>query len=302
VLSGFVLVLLYMKSPVQQLVAALPVIGRAQVAFKRIADLSAQFANPEPHLAIEGPDVAQPPVERIVLRDVRYAFPAVPGSKPFELGPVDLEVNRGEILFIVGENGCGKTTLIKLLLGIYEPQCGEVLLNGNPITADRRDDYRQLFSAIFFDYYLFGDVLPAHTPAPREIDHYLERLDIAHKVVLSNGAFSTTDLSAGQRKRLALIQVYLERRPIAVFDEWAAEQDPTFRRIFYEELLPDLRRQGKTLVVVSHDDRYFHVADRCIRVDGGRLVVDRPVSRVPATAAVPKGGRGKSRAAPFRAP
>jgi putative ATP-binding cassette transporter len=169
----------------------------------------------------------------------------VSGSNPFELGPVDLEINRGEILFIVGENGCGKTTLIKLLLGIYEPQCGELLLNGNPVTADRRDHYRQLFSAVFFDYYLFGDVLPAHTPAPGEIDHYLDRLDIAHKVVLSDGAFSTTDLSAGQRKRLALIQVYLERRPIAVFDEWAAEQDPTFRRNLLRGAAPRSQAAGQ---------------------------------------------------------
>jgi putative ATP-binding cassette transporter len=287
VLSGFALVLLYMKSPVQQLVAALPVIGRAQVAFSRIADLSVQFASPEPYLAIEGPDVAQPLVESIALKDVRYAFPAVPGSNPLELGPIDLALDRGEILFVVGENGCGNTTLIKLLLGIYEPQCGELLFNGNPVTADRRDDYRQLFSAVFFDYYLFAEVLSADTAAPGEIDHYLERLDIAHKVELRDGTFSTTDLSAGQRKRLALIQVYLEHRPIAVFDEWAAEQDPTFRRIFYEELLPDLKRQGKTLVVVSHDDRYFHVADRCIRLDGGRLVVDRRFSRGPAMAPMP---------------
>jgi putative pyoverdin transport system ATP-binding/permease protein len=272
VLSGFVLVLLYMKSPVQQLVGALPLIGRAQVAFRRIAELSAQFANPEPHLAIAGSPGNPPPIEAITLKGTRYAFPAAAGSRPFELGPIDLSIRRGEIVFIVGENGCGKTTLIKLLLGLYAPQHGELLLNGKPVTADRRDDYRQLFSAVFFDYYLFGDVLGADAGASAEINRYRERLEIADKVAIVDGAFSTTDLSSGQRKRLALIQVYLEGRPIVVFDEWAAEQDPTFRRIFYEELLPDLQRQGKTLVVVSHDDRYFHIADRCVQLDAGRIV------------------------------
>lgn len=272
VLTGFALVLLYMKSPVQQVVSALPAIGRAQVAFRRIAELSVQFANPEPHLAIEGRPIEPLAVKTIALKNARHAFPAAPPAEPFELGPINVTIERGETVFIVGENGCGKTTLIKLLTGLYDPQHGELLLNGKAVTSDWRDDYRQLFSAVFFDYHLFEEVLFAEKAMPAEIDDYLTRLDIAHKVSIRNGAFSTTDLSAGQRKRLALIQVCLERRPVLVFDEWAAEQDPTFRRIFYTEILPDLKRQGKTLIVISHDDRYFHVADRCIRLQAGRIV------------------------------
>lgn len=271
VLTGFALVLLYMKSPVQQVVSALPAIGRAQVAFRRIAELSAQFKNPEPHLAIEERPIEPLAVKTITLKNACHAFPAAPGAEPFELGPINLAIERGETVFIVGENGCGKTTLIKLLTGLYEPQHGELLLNGRAVTSDWRDDYRQLFSAVFFDYHLFEEVLFAEKAMPAEIDDYLVRLDIAHKVSIRGGAFSTTDLSAGQRKRLALIQVCLERRPVLVFDEWAAEQDPTFRRIFYTEILPDLKRQGKTLIVISHDDRYFHVADCCIRLQAGRI-------------------------------
>ena len=145
------------------------------------------------------------------------------------------------------------------------------MLNGEAVTEADRDDYRQNFSAIFFDFYLFDDLILADEEASQAVRFYLERLDIAHKVNVESGVFSTTDLSAGQRKRLALIGTYLEQRPIIVFDEWAAEQDPTFRRIFYTEILQELKRQGKTLIVVSHDDRYFGAADRVIHIHEGRI-------------------------------
>jgi len=181
-------------------------------------------------------------------------------------------VNRGEILFIAGDNGCGKTTMIKLLLGLYAPRAGELLLNGEAVGDGSRDDYRQLFTTIFADYFLFEDLLKGSQDIPVEAGRYLERLEIAHKVSLHGQEFSTTDLSTGQRKRLALVQAWLEKRPVLVFDEWAADQDPEFRRIFYTELLPELRAQGKTLIVISHDDRYFNVADRLLRMRAGQIV------------------------------
>lgn len=272
--SGFVLVLLYMRGPIDQVIGILPSLGRAQVAMRRIAELSEQFSTPEPDL-LAAPSAASDgasKIESIELRGVSYGFRAVPGSTPFVLGPIDLHVRQGDIVFIVGENGSGKTTLIKLLLGLYAPQSGAVLRDGLLVETETRDDYRQLFTTIFSDYYLFEDLLQGAGIVPDAAERYLERLEVAHKVSVENGKFTTTDLSTGQRKRLALMNAWLEERPVLVFDEWAADQDPAFRHIFYTELLPDLKRMGKTIIVISHDDRYFGVADHLVRLRHGKVV------------------------------
>lgn len=275
VMSGFVLVLLYMKGPLENLIGNLPIISRAQIAFRRIADLSERFSSPEPHLLLDDADKTVPVMKHLELRNVQYAFPTVEGSEPFKLGPVNLSIEPGEILFIVGENGCGKTTLIKLLLGLYTPQQGEIRLNGLPVDALGLDDYRQMFTTIFADYFLFDDLVQNDKALPDDATQYLERLEIAHKVSVRDGALTTTDLSTGQRKRLALVNAWLDERPVLVFDEWAADQDPTFRRIFYTELLPDLKRLGKTIIVISHDDRYFDVADQLVRMQAGRVITEK---------------------------
>ena len=166
-----------------------------------------------------------------------------------------------------------------MLLGLYTPQSGEIYLNGQPVSATSRDDYRQLFTTVFADYYLFDDLVQGGGKTSLDsAAQYLERLEIAHKVTIKDGAFSTTDLSTGQRKRLALVNAWLEERPVLVFDEWAADQDPAFRRIFYTELLPDLKRLGKTIVVISHDDRYFDIADQLVRLRAGQVVHERELA------------------------
>ena len=271
-LSGFILVLLYMKGPLEHLIGTLPIVSRAQVAFKRIADLSARFSSPEPHLMLADTRPAPTSIDSLELRDVRYTYPRQPDTAPFELGPINLKVKRGEILFIVGENGCGKTTLIKLLLGLYVPQQGAILQDGQPVTPEHYDDYRQLFTTIFSDYFLFDDLIQADEEVPVDAEQYLQRLEISHKVNIKEGKFSTTDLSTGQRKRLALLQAWTEKRPVLVFDEWAADQDPTFRRIFYSELLPSLKAMGKTIIVISHDDRYFDCADHLLKLESGKVL------------------------------
>ncbi|MGY2328969.1 cyclic peptide export ABC transporter [Pseudomonas sp. SDT2931_S440] len=275
VMSGFVLVLLYMKGPLEHLVGTLPIVSRAKIAFRRISELSDQFSSPEPHLLLSDTEQQKRSIQSIELRDVSYAFPPVEGADPFRLGPVNLQIKQGDIVFIVGENGCGKTTLIKLLLGLYAPQQGDVSLNGQAVTAQSRDEYRQLFTTIFADYYLFDDVVQGDSHLPQDAQKYLQRLEIAHKVSVRDGKFTTTDLSTGQRKRLALVNAWLEERPVLVFDEWAADQDPTFRRIFYTELLPDLKRLGKTIIVISHDDRYFDVADQLVRLEAGKVAIEQ---------------------------
>jgi len=271
-LSGFVLVLLFVRGPIEQLVAALPLLGEAKVSFGRVTDLCAVFRAIDGPLLAKGEGRGDFDGEAIKLRNVRYEFPVPDGGAPFALGPLNLTIKRGETLFIVGGNGSGKTTLIKLLLGLYLPSAGEVRCDGRCITPDQADDYRQLFSAIFFDYFLFEDIVAHDSALPIDIVSYLHMLGLADKVMVRDGQFSTTDLSSGQRKRLALIHVLLERRPIVVLDEWTADQDPEFRWFFYRELLPMLKRMGKTVIAVSHDDRFFDHADRLIRLEGGQVI------------------------------
>lgn len=213
----------------------------------------------------------------LTLKGVSHRYRNELDDHPFTLGPIDLTFRAGELVFIVGGNGSGKTTLAKLLVGLYEPEHGEVLLDGEPITAANRETYRQLFSVVFSDFYLFSDLVGVRaSELESQAQRYLEALQLHTKVTVKDGRLSTTALSAGQRKRLALLTAYLADRPVYLFDEWAADQDPQFKDVFYREILPDLKAGGKTVIVISHDDRYFGVADRVLKLDSGRLREDNP--------------------------
>ncbi|WP_205910411.1 cyclic peptide export ABC transporter [Rhizobium sp. FKL33] len=268
--SGFVLALLFLRGPVEQIMAVLPTIARAQVALARIGELRSAFDSivPDADVSDDAPAASisrQSP--RITFRKVEYVYPANAEGRPFGLGPVDFTFEPGQITFVIGDNGSGKTTLAKLLLGLYAPVRGVVEADGVAITDQTRDAYRQIFSTVLSDFHLFEDLPPGHALSEDDCSRHLDRLGLNGKVSVKDGRLTTTDLSAGQRKRLALLHVWSEARPVLVLDEWAADQDPGFRRMFYEELLPELKRQGKTLIVISHDDRYFHIADHILHIE-----------------------------------
>src|SRR6185369_14214430 len=165
-----------------------------------------------------------------------------------------------------------------LITGLYTPEAGQVLLNDEAITDETREHYRQHFSVVFSDFYLFENLLGLSIRSEDgRVDKYLAQLKLNHKVRVNDGTFSSTDLSQGERKRLALLTAYLEDRPIYVFDEWAADQDPLFKEIFYLNLLPELKSRGKLILVISHDDQYYHIADRIIKFDYGQVIFDKPV-------------------------
>lgn len=270
VLRGYCLTILYLMSPVGALVDSLPVFGRAGIALRKINALGLGPQEAEPPAPV-GPRFSARPA-RLDLVGVTHRYRGEGDDTSFTLGPLDLSLRPGELVFLVGGNGSGKTTLSLLLVGLYAPEQGELRLGGRRVGAAERGAYRQQFSAVFADFHLFDRLLGFDfADLDEQARAYLAQLRLAHKVRVENGSFSTLELSQGQRKRLALLVAYLEDRPFYLFDEWAADQDPAFKKIFYTEILPALKAKGKTVVVITHDDQYFGMADRCLRLDEGRL-------------------------------
>ena len=275
-LATVTLTLLYLMRPISELVISLPILRNASIAFGRIRQLDQELGTPDgavPGLPAPVTSAAAPLAGgawQLTLQDIRHHYPGSDEDRQFVLGPLDLTINAGEILYIVGGNGSGKTTLAMLILGLYQPDEGRILLDGREITADNIDTYRQNFSAVFADFHLFEQVLDADGGTlDARVQHYLEVLGMAHKVRVVDGRYTTLNLSTGQRKRLALVSAYLEDRPIYLFDEWAADQDPVFKRVFYTELLPELKSRGKAVIVITHDDAYFSCADRILKLEDG---------------------------------
>lgn len=184
---------------------------------------------------------------------------------------MNLVITAGEVLFIVGGNGSGKSTLMKVLTGLYPATAGELRVDGRSLGPENVAAYREMYSPIFSDFHLFSRLYGLLDVDDQAVLDLLRQMQISDKTSFQNGRFTKRDLSTGQRKRLAMIVALLEDRPICLFDEWAADQDPEFRRYFYEELIPSLKRRGKTVIAVSHDDRYFHCADRVVTLEYGKI-------------------------------
>lgn len=273
-ISGYVLTFTYLMLPMDRLVNQLPAMSRAGIALSKIQSLGLSLAS-----RAEVAEVPEPICQNwrsLTLKGVTYTYQVGEEDACFVLGPVDLTFQPGELVFIVGGNGSGKSTLAKLITGLYIPEMGEVYLDGRRISAQQREWYRQHFSVVFADFFLFDRLLGLDQEnLDTQAKTYLQRLKLDHKVSVVGGQLSTTSLSTGQRKRLTLLTAYLEDRPIYLFDEWAADQDPTFKELFYTEFLPQLRSQGKAVLVISHDDHYFHLGDRLIKLDYGQIEYDK---------------------------
>lgn len=279
VLSAYILTITYLLVPFQNILERLPALFRANVSLQKIEKMRLVLASQQEETETRGfGEKELSPTskwEALELVQVTHIYRGEQEDSSFVLGALDLTFHPGDLVFIVGGNGSGKSTLAKLITGLYIPEAGEIRLDGKLITDENREWYRQHFSVVFSDFYLFERLLGMGDSVDTKAQDYLQKLHLAHKVQVKNGILSTTTLSQGQRKRLALLTIYLENRPIYLFDEWASEQDPFFRDIFYNQILINLKQQGKAVLVISHDDRYFHLADRIIKLDYGKIEYDR---------------------------
>ncbi|HLM98348.1 MAG TPA: cyclic peptide export ABC transporter [Bryobacteraceae bacterium] len=272
--AKIVAAILFFFGPLGNVVVMFPTLAQVNVTVDNLQRLEARL---DEGLAQSAEHEVSPLIDMSSFHTIRFegvsfTYRDSDGNATFQVGPIDGEVRRGEILFLVGGNGSGKTTLLKLFTALYWPAQGAMRVNDVEIGPANIQSYRNLFSAIFTDFHLFDKLHGLRDAAPKRIDELLQLMEISEKTAFREGRFTNTHLSTGQRKRLALVVSYLEDKPVYIFDEVAADQDPQFRRYFYETLLQELKSAGKTVVVVSHDDRYFHLGDRVLQMDYGKLI------------------------------
>ena len=275
---------MYFIKPVRAILLYLPLIANGQAALERLNQSALNRSGTKvivSEVELRLYDPAQELLQdfqQIVLQDVAFTYHKADASAGFAVGPLTFALHRGELVFLAGGNGSGKSTLLKLLTGLYPPDAGAVTIDGVPVALA---DHRYLFASVFTDFHLFDALYGVAAVDPQRLNDLLGQMELADKTAYADGRFRTLDLSTGQRKRLALIAALLEDKPIYVFDEWAADQDPHFRRYFYEELLPALKKQGKTVIAVTHDDAYFHLAERVLLMEEGKIAAEWLPQREP---------------------
>ncbi len=308
-LISFVMVILYLLTPIRSVVGMIPFLTGLKVAWGRIKELVEelevegdqdsikQFIRnvdlPEEKETIDLTvlDQLHKNVENLKVEGLTFAYEPEDEEheRGFAVGPFDLEVNKGQALFIIGGNGSGKTTIAKLVTGLYLAEKGSIKINGEDVDPELIGEY---FTTIYSNYHLFSKIYgtDANEKEP-EIKKFLKILNLEKKLQIKDGKFSTLDLSGGQRKRLALMQCWLEDRPIYLFDEVAADQDPEFRKFFYRELLVKMKEKGKIVIAITHDDHYFDVADKIIKMDMGKIEPFEDVNRYNAVNSSFPGGK-----------
>lgn len=266
-------VILFIIGPLSTVVSGFPAYTKANIAVLDINDLEKNLdhMNGRPHHFDKSVQQRIASFGTVALKGVEFSYFDIQKDTLFKTGPIDLTINRGETLFIVGGNGSGKSTLLKLLTGLYTPEKGKIEVDDLTITGENIQEYREQYSAIFSDFHLFDRLYGIKDWSKDQINSLIREFQLDDKTSFVNGEFTNLNLSTGQKKRIAMIVALLENRPICVFDEWAADQDPEFRRYFYYELIPKLKQTGKTIIIVSHDDHYFNTADRVLKMDYGQL-------------------------------
>lgn len=262
---------LFMGTPIFGLMQSLAVLRAVEAAAGRMLVLETELEDIEEKNSVGEQAQVNNDFSEISMKGVEFEFPAQGGEIPFSVGPIDLSIKRGEIIFISGGNGSGKSTFIKLLTGLYKPHKGKLKLDGVYIDAARLSGYRMLIAPVFSDFHLFPKLYGLSENDMIDGNDLLNWMEMENTSTLENGQFSRINLSSGQRKRLALTAAILESKPILILDEWAADQDTYFRKKFYREVLPELQRRGLTIIAVTHDDRYFNVADRRLHFEEGKM-------------------------------
>jgi len=271
-----VALLLFMNGPIVEVVGLVNILDRTNNCIDNLDNIETTldgFQNSQ--IAIENQEIRHKEFSEfntLKCENAVFSYGDEKNGSSFTLGPMNFELTKNEIVFIVGGNGSGKSTFLKILTSLYRPDEGKIYIDGKPLNSDRLTAYRNLFSPIFVDFHLFERFYGSHEIDDDQIDTLLDQMGLSGTTDIIDKKITRRELSTGQRKRLALVVSILEDKEIFLFDEVAADQDPIFRKYFYETIIPKLKSEGKTVIAVTHDDKYFSVADRVLKMDYGKLV------------------------------
>ncbi|WP_139493157.1 ATP-binding cassette domain-containing protein, partial [Campylobacter armoricus] len=252
---------LFLRAPLGAMIGSFPTLMMAKIALDKISNLNLENYTHEFKFSQN-----KKTWQKLCFKDVSFAY-----NEKFALKPVNFELKKGECVFLIGKNGSGKSTFSMILAGLFTDFKGDIFLDDEKVTSENIYEYRNLISAIFSDFHLFEYVLEDEKFSKEDLAYWLEILELNEKVELVENTFSTIKLSAGQKKRLAMLNALLEKRDILILDEWAADQDPMFRKFFYTRLLPLLKQKGVTIFAITHDDVYFDMADRILLAQNGEI-------------------------------
>lgn len=267
------IILFLTTGPLQETVGIFPFVERANVAVRNLRELEEHLEQIELESISPRRRRRAKPFDSLACEGVAYEYNHKKRETQFGIGPIDFQLNRGEIVFVMGGNGAGKSTFFKVLTGLYYWDRGDIRLNNRRIDRNQLSLYRSYFSIVFQDMHLFDRLYGIKKIDQNRVEELLDTMQLSDKTSITRkGRITNTELSSGQKKRLALIVADLEDRDICVFDEWAADQDPQFRRFFYKEYLPSLKKRGKTVLAITHDDNYYDAADRIYKMEYGQLL------------------------------
>ncbi|XOV73040.1 MAG: cyclic peptide export ABC transporter [Verrucomicrobiota bacterium] len=267
-------VVIFIFAPVSDLVGAIPFLAHAGASveeLERIENVLNAIRKEDASVMNGNDGLVEEEFSKLEMKQIKFHYQDKSTDETFTLGPVDFELNKGELVFMIGGNGSGKSTFLKLLTGLYQPDSGVIEVNGRRLGNKQIRGYRNLMSPIFSDFHLFNQLFGINPVESEKAERYIEWLELTGKTKIKNKSIANLSLSAGQRKRVALLVSLFEDKPILVFDEWAAEQDPEFRKKFYLEIIPEFRRAGKTIFAITHDEHFFHTADRIVKMDYGQI-------------------------------
>lgn len=265
---SFVFVLLYISGPISNIMAIFPMMNKTIISLERIINLKQELKVDEDMIVSTEKKEVKIHFDKLEYRKIKFSYE----DNKFSIGPLDFIIAKGNIIFIYGGNGNGKTTLLNILLNIYKIDAGQIILNEQLLDLKEFSNFNNLFSPVFSDFYLFDEFYGIDIIDIQQANEYLKMFEVDDKIIIENNKFSTVDLSTGQRKRLALINALLENKPIIVLDEWAADQDPIFRNKFYKEIIPFIISKGFTIVAITHDDKYYKCADKLFKMEYGILI------------------------------